>query len=92
MEFIIGFPTTSKKNDFIMFVVDRSSKVAHFIAVNSTNSAREVAHIFIREIMRLHGVPKNIISDIDAQITSTFYKDFFSGLGIDLAFNTTYHL
>lgn len=48
MEFIIGLPRTSRKHDSIMVVVDRLSKVAHFIVVNSTNSSSEVVKIFIR--------------------------------------------
>ena len=48
--------------------------------------------MFIREIGRLIGVPKNIVSDRDAKFTSKFWKEPFAGLGIDLAFSTTYHL
>jgi len=75
-----------------MVVVDRLSKVAHFIAVKFRNSASKVVQIFIREIMKLHGVPKKIISYKDAKFTSRFWKDLFAGLGTELAFNTTYHL
>jgi len=61
MEFITGFLRTLIKHDSIMVVVERLSKVSHFIAVNSTNSASEVTYIFIREIVSFHGFPKNII-------------------------------
>ena len=90
MDFITGLLRTSKKNDSIM-VVNRLSKVAHFIVVKSINSANEVSHIFIREIVRLHGVPKKIISDRDAKFTFRFWKEFFAGLGTELAFRTSYH-
>ena len=63
MDFLTILLRTSRKHDSIMVVVDRLSKVAHLIAMKSTNSASEVAQIFIREIVRLHGVPKNIMSD-----------------------------
>jgi len=53
MDFITICPRTSKQHDSIMIVVDRLSKITHFIAVKSTNSASEVAHIFIKKIMRL---------------------------------------
>ena len=92
IEFIIGQPRTLKKYDSIMVVVDRLSKVAHFIAVKSTNSASQVAQIFIREIVRLHGVPKKIISNRDAKFTSMFLKELFASLGKKLAFSTTHHL
>ena len=63
-----------------MVVVDRLSKVAHFIAVKSTNSASEVAQVFIKEIVRLNGVPKRIISYRDAKFTSKFWKELLVGL------------
>ena len=91
MDFITGLSRTSRQHDFIMVVVDKLSKVAHFIAIKSTNLASEVAQIFIKEIVRLHGVPKKIISYIDFVFTSKFWKELFVGLGTDLAFNITYH-
>jgi len=92
MYFIIGFPRALKQHYYIMVLVDRLSKVAHFIVVESTNSASEVAQIFIKDIVRLHGVPKKIISDRDVKSISKFWKDLFVGLGTKLRFNTTYNL
>ena len=66
------FSRTSKPHDSVMVMVDRLSKLAHFIVVKFTNSASEVAHIFIREIVRLHGVRKNIISDRDSKFNYMF--------------------
>jgi len=62
MDFIIGLSIISRQNDSIMIMVDRLSKVSHFIAVLSANSSSEVAQIFIREIVRLHDVSMKIIS------------------------------
>jgi len=42
-------------------------------------------------VVKLHSVPKKIVSDIDAKFTSKFWKELFAGLGIDLAFSTSYH-
>ena len=56
MDFIIGIPRKLRKHDSIMVGVDRLRKVAHFIPVKTTYSTSEVAHVFIMEIMRLHGV------------------------------------
>jgi len=64
-----------------MVVIDRLSKVAHFIAVKYTNSASGVIQVFIKEIVRLCGVPKMIISDRDAKFTSKFWKELFTRLG-----------
>ena len=91
MDFITGFSGTSKQHDSIMVVVDRLSKVTHFILVKTTYSTSDVAPVFIKEIVRLHGVPKNTVSDIDAKFTSRFWKELFAGLGIEFAFSTTYH-
>lgn len=92
MDFITYFLRISKQHDSIMVVVDRLAKVAHFIPMKSTDLASEVAHVLIREIVRLHGIPKKIVSDKDVKFTSRFWKELFARLGTDLAFNTTYHL
>lgn len=92
MEFITGFLRIYRQHDFIMVVVERLTKVALFIPVKSMILASEVAQVFIRDIVRLHGVLKKNVSDRDAKFTSRFWKELFVVLGIDLAFNTTYHL
>lgn len=48
--------------------------------------------MFIGEIVRLHGVPKNIVSEKDAKLTYKFWKELFTGLGTKLAFTIAYHL
>lgn len=73
-------------------MVDSLIKVDLFILVKATYSTSEVAQVFIREIVRLHGVSKNIVSDRDAKFTSKFWKELFEHLGTKLGFNTTYHL
>ncbi len=73
-------------------MVDRLTKVEHFISVKSTYTTNDVAEVFIRDVVRLHGVPHKILSDRDAKFTSKFWKKLFAGLGIELAFGTTYHL
>ena len=91
MDFIMGFPKTSKHHDAIMVVVDKLRKETHFIPIKSTFKDIDVANVFMREISRLHGLPKTIISNRDAKFTSSFWKILFAGLGTQLAFNTTYH-
>jgi hypothetical protein len=61
MDFITGLPKSTKKNGVIMVVVDKLSKVAHFIRIKSTCKAIDIANIFMKEIFRLHGMPKEII-------------------------------
>ena len=81
-----------RKQKAILVVVDRLTKVAHFILGNLTNGALEITHKFIKEIFRLHGVPKKIISDRDARITSRFWQTLFTALGTKLNISSAYHL
>lgn len=88
MDFFIGFPKEMKQHDSIMVIMDRLTNVSHFILVNSMFSATNVAQVFIRDVVRLHNVPKKIVSDRDANFT---WKALFAGLGTKLAFSTSYH-
>ena len=72
MDFITGLPRTKKQNDSIMVVVDKLSKTSHFIPVKSTYKAVNIVDIFMKEIFRLHGIPKIVITDRDAKFTSRF--------------------
>jgi len=90
MDFITGFPRTSRQHETIMVMVDRLTKVAHFILVKAMYSSRDVAQVFIRNVVRFHGILKNIVSERVAKFTSKFWKYLFVGLGTKLTFNTTY--
>jgi hypothetical protein len=63
MDFIVGFPLTTMRHDSIFVVVDTLTKSDHFIPVHTMYQALEVVRVFISEIVRLHSVPKKIISD-----------------------------
>jgi hypothetical protein len=91
MDFITGLPRTRKHHDSIMVVVDKLTKAAHFIPLKTTHRATDVADIFLKEVARLHGIPKTIVSDRDPKFTSNFLKGLFKGFGTNLNFSTTYH-
>ena len=74
-----------------MVVVDKLTKVAHFIPLKTTHRAADVVDIFLKEVARLHGIPKTIVSNRDPKFTSNFWKGLFKGFIRNLNFSTTYH-
>ncbi len=72
IDFITALPRTNRQHDSIMVVVDKLTKAAHFLPVKSTHKAANIAEIYMKEIARLHGVPKAIVSDRNSKFTSNF--------------------
>ena len=91
MDFITGLPKNSKHHDSIMVVVNKLSKAAHFILVKYTYKDVNIANIFMKDIFRLHGVPKVIVSNRDVKFIGNFWKSLFKGLGTHLNFIAAYH-
>ena len=75
-----------------MVVIDKISKVAHFISVKTTYKAANIVEIFMEQIFCLHGIPKFIISDKDPKFTCNFWKSLFKGLNTTLNLSTSFHL
>ncbi|KAL5564136.1 hypothetical protein UlMin_027300 [Ulmus minor] len=91
MDFVVGLPRTAKVHDAIWVVVDRLTKSAHFMSIKTTFSLEQLAALYVQEIVRLHGVPKSIVSDRDARFTSKFWKSVQRAMGTSLNFSTAFH-
>jgi len=91
LDFITGLPRTQRHKDSIMVVVDRFSKMAHFVACHTTFDASQVANLYFKEIVRLHGIPRSMVSDHDKKFLSRFWLTLWRGLGTVLKFSTLCH-
>ena len=91
MDFVIGLPRTQKGNDSIWVIIDRLTKVAHFIPVKTTYGGATLARLYLKEIVRLHGISRRIVSDRGTQFTSKFWLSIQQALGTKLDFSTAYH-
>ncbi|KAI3768718.1 hypothetical protein L2E82_19548 [Cichorium intybus] len=91
MDFITKLPRTPRHMDTIWVIVDRLTKSAHFLPIQETYSAKELAKVYVDEIISRHGIPVSVISDRDVLFTSRFWKKFHEELGTRLHFSTAYH-
>ncbi|KAK8600790.1 hypothetical protein V6N12_050638 [Hibiscus sabdariffa] len=74
MDFVTGLPGTPKKNDVVWVIVDSLTKSTHFISVRANMSSYVLVEFYIREVIRLHGIPTSIVSDRDPKFTSRFWN------------------
>ena len=91
MDFVTGFPMTQTHCDAIWVIVDRLTKSAHFLPINIEYSLEKLTSLYIKEVVRLHGIPSNIVSDRDPRFTSRFWESLHKALGTKLRLSSAYH-
>jgi hypothetical protein len=90
MNFIIGLPNVQGRYCIYM-VVDRLTKISHLFSIPSDYTTTHLAKLFFREVFRLHGLPKTIISDRDNIFIGSFWQEIFRMVGTDLTPSISYH-
>ncbi|XP_073025085.1 uncharacterized protein [Primulina eburnea] len=91
MDFVTHLPRSTGTIDAIWVIVDRLTKVPHFIPYSMSSTYLTMAQLYIREIVRLHGITVSIISDRDPRFTSHFWEGLQTAMGTELRLSTAYH-
>lgn len=91
LDFIVGLPKTQAGYDSIVVFVDRLTKLAHFVPVTTDITAYQLADVYLKEIFRLHGSTRSMISDRDPKFVSAFWSNVFNALGTKRCLSTAYH-
>jgi len=89
-DFVTDLPE-SNGYDSILVLIDRLTKMSHFIPYHKTTTAPQFAKLFIKNIVRLHELPDSIVSDRDSLFTLLFWKTFTENLGINYDMSTAFH-
>ena len=91
MDFVVGLPLIGRKHDSVSVIVDRLTKSTHFLPVRTDYSLDKLSELYIKEIVRLHGIPITIMLDRDPRFTSRFWGKLQEALGARLNFSTAFH-
>ena len=89
IDFVFGFPEDAHKNNGILVFVVLFSKMVHLAAVNESICAHYCALVFIDTVLRLHALPRELVSDRDPRFTATFGQSVFQSLGTRLTMSTS---
>jgi len=91
MNFILELPKTTRGFDFIFMVMDKFRKMAHFISCHKMDDANKISRLLFREVVRLHGLPKSIVSDRDPKFVGHFFRTLLEKLATKLKFSISCH-
>ena len=91
MDFITDLPKSTRGHDSILVICDKLTKMIHLVPTVKTCSAQEAATLIINNVVRLHGIPRIIISDRDPRFTASLYQGIEAALGIKHAFSSAFH-
>jgi hypothetical protein len=91
MDFIVGLLRTAKGYDSIWVIVDRLTKIAHFLLVRVKYTVATYVELYIARILSLHGIPKTIVSDRGPQFVAKFWEALHKSLGTKLLHSSAYH-
>jgi hypothetical protein len=85
-------PVIGIEYDSILVIIDRLTKYTYFIPYLKTNTAKDLAYIFLRIVVANHNTPEEIISDRDKLFISRFWKTFIALLRIKQKLSISFHI
>jgi transposase InsO family protein len=91
IDFVGPLPRTPDYFNYVLVVVDKFSKMAHFIPTTTNVTAEETARLLLEHVVRLHGLPEAIISDRGHEFTAHLFQEVWTAMGTDLRLSTAYH-
>lgn len=91
MDFMTKLPRTKGGHFMIWVIINLLTKSAHFIEANEKLSMEKLSKVYVKEIVRAHGIPVTIVSDRNSCFTSIFWKGLQEDMGTKLCLSTAYH-
>jgi transposase InsO family protein len=91
LDYVVGLPKTEGGYDAVLILVDCLTKMVHLVPTTTTVTAKETARLFFDNVVRLHGVPKSLVSDRGPQFGSKFWQTLGARAGIRVNLSTAYH-
>jgi len=92
MNFVMGLPLSASNKNAIWVIVDRFTKSAHVLPIKDTWGVERPTQLYVKETVRLQGIPLDIVSDSDQRFQALFWQALQKALGTKLNFSSSYHL